>query len=85
MPGHPEGLQNLRDELEQFVQAYRENRELLRFHFHRPPKLLEQLYDLQREPLHFTAAEGYAPQRRCFISGDEIDNLLCLLYTSRCV
>ena len=74
--GHPEGLQNLRDELEQFVQAYRENRELLRFHFHRPQKLLEQLSDLQRESLHFTAAEGYAPQRRFFISGDEIDNLL---------
>ena len=74
--GHPEGLQNLRDELEQFVQAYRENRELLRFHFHRPQKLLEQLSDLQREPLHFTAAEGYAPQRRFFISWDEIDNLL---------
>ena len=74
--GYPEGLQNLRDELEQFVQAYRENRELLRFHFHRPQKLLEQLSDLQREPLHFTAAEGYAPQRRFFISGDEIDNLL---------
>lgn len=74
--GHPEGLQNLRDELEQFVQAYRENRELLRFHFHRPQKLLEQLFDLQREPLHFTAAEGYDPQRRFFISGDEIDNLL---------
>lgn len=74
--GHPEGLQNLRDELEQFVQAYRENRELLRFHFQRPQKLLEQLSDLQREPLHFTAAEGYDPQRRFFISGDEIDNLL---------
>ena len=73
---HPEGLQNLRDELEQFVQAYRENRELLRFHFHRPQKLLEQLSDLQREPLHFTAAEGYDPQRRFFISGDEINNLL---------
>ena len=73
---HPEGLQNLRDELEQFVQAYAENRELLRFHFHRPQKLLEQLADLQREPLHFTAAEGYDPQRRFFISGDEIDNLL---------
>ena len=69
-------MQNLRDELEQFVQAYRENRELLRFHFHRPQKLLEQLSDLQREPLHFTAAEGYAPQRRFFISVDEIDNLL---------
>ena len=74
--GHPEGLQNLRDELEQFVQTYGENRELLRFHFYRPQKLLEQLDDLQREPLHFTAAEGYDPQRRFFISGDEIDYLL---------
>ena len=73
---HPEALQTMRDELEQFVQAYGENRELLRFHFHRPQKLLEQLSDLQREPLHFTAAEGYDPQRRFFISGDEIDNLL---------
>ena len=73
---HPEALQTMRDELEQFVTAYGENRELLRFHFHRPQKLLEQLSDLQREPLHFTAAEGYDPQRRFFISGDEIDNLL---------
>ena len=73
---HPETLQTIRDELEQFVQAYGENRELLRFHFHRPQRLLEQLSDLQREPLHFTAAEGYDPQRRFFISGDEIDNLL---------
>ena len=73
---HTEALQTIRDELEQFVQAYGENRELLRFHFHRPQKLLEQLSDLQREPLHFTAAEGYDPQRRFFISGDEIDNLL---------
>ena len=73
---HPEALQTIRDELEQFVQAYGENRELLRFHFHRPQKLLEQLSDLQREPLHFTVAEGYDPQRRFFISGDEIDNLL---------
>ena len=74
--GHPEGVQNLWDELEQFVTAYEENRELLRFRFHRPQRLLEQLSDLQREPLHFTAAEGYDPQRRFFISGDEIDNLL---------
>lgn len=73
---HPEALQTIRDELEQFVQAYGENRELLRFHFHRPQRLLEQLSDLQREPLHFTAAEGDDPQRRFFISGDEIDNLL---------
>ena len=70
-----DGLQAILSEYEAFA-AYQENPAILRFHFHRPQKLLEQLSDLQREPLHFTAAEGYAPQRRFFISGDEIDNLL---------
>lgn len=74
--GHTEVLQALQDELEGFTEAYKYDKELLRFHFHRPQKLLEQIIDLQREPLHFTAAEGYEPQRRFFISGDEIDNLL---------
>ncbi len=73
---NPEWLQNLRDELEQFVQAYGENRELLRFHFHQPQKLLERISDLQREPLHFTAAEKEKPQRHLYISMDEIDRLL---------
>lgn len=73
---NPEWLQNLRDELEQFVQAYGENRELLRFHFHQPQKLLEQISDLQREPLHFTATEKENPQRHLYISMDEIDRLL---------
>lgn len=72
----PDTLQTVRDELEGFIKAYEYDKELLRFRFHRPQKLLEQISDLQREPLHFTAAEGYDPQRRFFISGDEIDNLL---------
>lgn len=72
----PEALQTLRDELKSFVKVYELDRELLRFQFHRPQKLLEQLTDLQREPLHFTAAESYDPQRRLYISMDEIDSLL---------
>jgi len=72
----PEALQTLRDELEGFAQAYEYDKELLRFHFHRPQKLLERLSDLQREPLYFTAAESYDPQRRLYISMDEIDSLL---------
>ena len=72
----PEALQTLRDELEGFAQAYEYDKELLRFHFHRPQKLLERLSDLQMEPLHFTAAENYDPQRSLYISLNEIDNLL---------
>lgn len=71
-----DGLQTILSEYETFAAAYQENPDIMRFHFHRPQKLLEQLFDLQREPLHFTAAEGYDPQRRFFISGDEINNLL---------
>ena len=71
-----DGLQAILSEYEAFAAAYQENPDIMRFRFYRPQKLLEQLSDLQREPLHFTAAEGYDPQRRFFISGDEIDNLL---------
>ena len=71
-----DGLQTIISEYRIFAAAYQENPDIMRFHFHRPRKLLKQLSDLQREPLHFTAAEGYDPQRRFFISGDEIDNLL---------
>ena len=71
-----DGLQTILSEYESFADAYEDNPDILRYRFYRPLKLREQLADLQREPLHFTAAEGYDPQRRFFISGDEIDNLL---------
>ena len=72
----PETLQGLVEEVQSFISAYEGNRELLRFHFHRPKRMLERLTDLQREPVRFTAAEDYDPQRRFFISMDEIDKLL---------
>lgn len=71
-----DGLQTILSEYKAFAAAYKNDPDILRFRFYRPLKLQEQLADLQREPLHFTAAEGYDPQRRFFISGDEIDNLL---------
>lgn len=71
-----DGLQTILSEYESFAHAYEDNPDILRYRFYRPLKLREQLADLQREPLHFTAADGYDPQRRFFISGDEIDNLL---------
>lgn len=71
-----DGLQTILSEYKAFAAAYKNDPDILRFRFYRPLKLQEQLADLQREPLHFIAAEGYDPQRRFFISGDEIDNLL---------
>ena len=71
-----DGLQAILSEYEAFAAAYQENPAILQFRFYRPLALQAQLADLQREPLHFTAAEGYDPQRRLYISTDEIDNLL---------
>lgn len=71
-----DGLQAILSEYEAFAAAYQENPAILRFRFYRPLALQAQLADLQREPLHFTAAEGHDPQRRLYISTDEIDNLL---------
>lgn len=71
-----DGLQAILSEYEAFAAAYQENPAILRSRFYRPLALQAQLADLQREPLHFTAAEGYDPQRRLYISTDEIDNLL---------
>ena len=71
-----DGLRIILSEYEVFAAAYQDNPDIMRFRFYQPLALREQLADLQREPLHFTAAEGYDPQRRFFISGDEIDKLL---------
>ncbi|MBR2645683.1 MAG: N-6 DNA methylase, partial [Clostridia bacterium] len=73
---HPESLQALIDEWRTFAEAHAENPGLLRFRFYRPMRLLRQLEDLQREPLHFAVAEEYNPQLSRFISMDEIDHVL---------
>ena len=72
----PESLQTLVDELSTFLSAYEADRDILRFHFHRPKEILQRLVDLQREPVFFPVAESYEPQRRQFITMDEIDKLL---------
>lgn len=74
--GREDSLQAILSEYEAFAAAYQDNPDILRFRFYRPLVLQAQLTDLQREPLHFTAAESYDPQRRLYISMDEIDRLL---------
>ena len=71
----PDTLQALVDDCRAFIDAYEKDHSILRFRY-RPKELLQRLTDLQREPLTFTAADGFAPQRRFFISGDELDQVL---------
>ena len=69
-------LGQLVDEWTLFATVYEKDRSLLRSRWYDPIALLLRLEDLQREPLIFTAADGYDPQRRFFISDDEIDRIL---------
>ena len=72
----PDMLQKITEEWGEFVEAHEQNRNLMLFGYNRPKELLQKLTDLQREPGTFTAAEDYNPQRRFFISMDEIDKVL---------
>ena len=71
-----DALSQLVDEWTLFAAVYEKDRSLLRSRWYDPAALLGRLEDLQREPLVFTAADGYDPQRRFFISDDEIDRIL---------
>ena len=72
----PDTLQKCVDEWTAFNAALDAGQDLLRFRFYRPKEILERLRDLQREPLHFTVADGFTPDRKFFISADEIDKVL---------
>ena len=69
-------LSQLVDEWTLFAAVYEKDHSLLRSRWYDPAALLRRLEDLQREPHIFTAADGYDPQRRFFISDDEIDRVL---------
>ena len=71
-----DALGQLADEWTLFAAVYEKDRSLLRSRWYDPIALLHRLEDLQREPLVFTAADGYDPHRRFFISDDEIDRIL---------
>lgn len=72
----PEQLQSVIHEFTEFVRDYAHNRDILRFRNRHTDEILQGLKDLQLEPVKFTASEDFAPQRRLFISQDEIDSLL---------
>ena len=72
----PDTLKQLVDEWTLFAAAYANDRSLMASRLYHPAKLLQKLEDLQRMPLIFTAAQGFSPLRRYFISDDEINQAL---------
>ena len=69
-------LQQYINGLEQFVADYEHNRDILRFHFHRPKELLYRLKDLQIERKQFVTKPDFAFKGHYFISEREKDALL---------
>ena len=72
----PDTLKQFVDEWTLFAAAHANDRSLMASRLYNPAKLLQKLEDLQRIPLTFTAAEGFNPLRRYFISDDEINQAL---------
>lgn len=72
----PDTLTRLAEEWAVFAAAHANDRSLMVSRLYNPAELLQKLEDLQRIPLTFTAAEGFNPLRRYFISDDEINQAL---------
>ena len=69
---NPEFREQFLAEYKVFLDAYRENRELLRFHFHRPQALLTRLEDLSLPRREYHSDMATVPETGRFITEDEI-------------
>lgn len=69
----PEFRQTLAEEYAAFWTAYQQDRDLLRFHYHKPKEIWENLQDLSLPRTTFTSQLTEVPSVKQFISEDEID------------
>ena len=69
---NPAFRERLLSEYKVFMDAYRENRALLRFHYHRPQTLLTRLEDLSLPRKEFRSDMEAIPETGRFITEDEI-------------
>ena len=72
----PEQLAAVVEEMEGFCDVYQENREILRFHFHRPNAILHRLKQAQIPTEVFPLDEHFKEERPTFITEDEINEVL---------
>ena len=73
---HPEFRQTLAEEYAAFWTAYQQDWDLLRFHYHKPREIWENLKDLSLPRTTFTSQLMEVPAAKQFISEDEIDAAL---------
>ena len=69
----PAFRQTLKEEYAAFWTAYQQDRDLLRFHYHRPKEIWENLKDLDLSRRTFSSDLSQVPTVQHFITEDEID------------
>ena len=69
----PAFRQTLKEEYAAFWTAYQQDRDLLRFHYHRPREIWENLKDLDLPRRTFSSELSKVPTVQHFITEDEID------------
>ena len=69
-------VQKYIDGLSDLCRQYEENRDILRFHFHKPRELLGKLKDLLLERKEYAAKAEFSFKPKYFITEDEKDKLL---------
>ena len=69
----PAFRQTLKEEYAAFWTAYQQDRDLLRFHYHRPREIWENLKDLDLPRRTFSSELSQVPTVQHFITEDEID------------
>ena len=69
----PAFRQTLKEEYAAFWTAYQQDRDLLRFHYHRPREIWENLKDLDLPRRTFSSDLSQVPTVQHFITEDEID------------
>ena len=68
----PEFRQTLMEEYAAFWSAYQQDRDLLRFHYHKPRQIWENLKDLSLSRITFSSEMAEVPVEKQFITEDEI-------------
>lgn len=69
-------LQKYIDGLEDLIRQYEQDRNVLRFHFHKPKELLFRLKDLQLPKRDFITKSDFSYEPKFFVTEDEKDKLL---------
>ena len=72
----PAFRQTLKEEYAAFWTAYQQDRDLLRFHYHRPREIWENLKDLDLPRRTFSSDLSQVPTVQHFITEDEIDTAM---------